>query len=329
MTYAERSYQGQVAVLRPLAKQLAQDFGLQPTKIKLANHGYNTTFRIKTAQHDYALRINVSSQRSTQNVAAEIAWTSQLAESGNISVPKPIASPNGEHVLYAHSPLFTKPLAAVLYTWLPGRPFPERPSLQTYTHLARITKYLHDHPPILPSNATLPSIADSLLGNPLNFHKHGVRGHDQIFTEVREIANQALKKLAKSNPPQAIHYDLHYGNLLMNKATIHVIDFDDCIIAPPLLDVAISFFYFRRDPNGIKKEPAYWQALGSHYSDHGLTTQEFESLIAARRLLLANEILTMENAEIRAMIPVYTAGTVHKLTEFLKTGRYDGTPYKP
>lgn len=319
--FADRSNRSQIATLRPYAQKFAQQFGLKPLKISIANHGFNSTFKIVTASGDYALRINTHSIRTPQNLRAEIAWTSQLAKSP-ISAARPHGSPSGEYILNADLPGHPRPIAAVCYHWLPGRRFPANPSVDLYKSLAVTTANLHKNVPNLADNESLPTLTDCCHDYDFRFTKPEHTLHLPLFQEIRDQANATLKKLAKTNPPQVIHYDLHRSNLKRQGDQIYVLDFDDCLIAPPLMDIAISFYYFRGKPEIRNLEPDFWAAYGSHYSDYGLSEREFEALIAGRRLMLINEFVAIPLEFFQNILPVWIERSVVDFNQFLKTGQF-------
>ncbi|MFM9874464.1 MAG: phosphotransferase enzyme family protein [Fimbriimonadaceae bacterium] len=320
-SFADRSNRSQIATLHPYAKSFAQQFGLNPTLIQIANHGFNSTFKIKTDQGNYALRINTHSIRTPENIHAEVAWTAQLANSP-VSAAKPHPAPTGEYVLYDTLPGHPRPLAAVCYHWLQGRNFPAIPTHNLYNSLALTTQYLHQNPPKLPSNAALPSLTDCCHDYDFRFTKPEHTKHLPLFQKIRDHANSALQKSANTRGTQVIHYDLHRLNLKRQKYTIHVLDFDDCLIAPAIMDMAITFYYFRSNEQLRNLEAGYWQSYGGHFSDFGLEEHEFEALIAGRRLYLINEFVAIPLANMQARIPAWIERSVVDFNNYLANGTF-------
>ncbi len=321
MNYADRSNRSQIATLRPYANSFAQQFGLKPLNIQIINHGFNSTFKVTTDQGKFALRINTHSIRTPENLNAEIAWTSQLASSP-VSAARPHPAPSGEFILYDTLPGHPRPLAAVCYHWLEGRGYPALPTQNLYNSLALTTRYLHKNPTRLPSNANLPVLTDCCHDYDFRFTKPEHTQHLPLFQQIRDRANSALQKSAKSKPPQVIHYDLHRLNLKRQSNTIHVLDFDDCLIAPPIMDIAITFYYFRSQPQMHSMESSFWQAYRGHYSDYGLEESEFEALVAGRRLFLINEFVAIPLASMQARIPAWIERSLVDFNNYLTNGTF-------
>ena len=80
MRFEDLSTAAQVARIRRTAFAALADYPLEVARLRLLNHGFNTTYRVDTTDgRRFALRINVNSRRSPQNLAAEVAWLTALA----------------------------------------------------------------------------------------------------------------------------------------------------------------------------------------------------------------------------------------------------------
>jgi len=328
--FSELTPRAQVALLRPYAAEFAAEYGLKPTNISLANHGFNTTFRIDTDSKTYALRMNINSVRSIENLRAEIFWTSHLANS-SVHAAKPVKAQNGDWILIRTIPSLPRETAVAVYEWLPGRKFPGTPSTSTMQELGRVTRLLHENTDALalPKGADLPVFNDVLLGKPLELREHGFTGDLSVMQAVVDQANDVAKVLAKK-PAQIIHYDLHRYNIMKKGSTLHVLDFDDCLLGWPMVDASVSMYYARTFKPSANfrsvKEPAYWAGFGSQPTDHGISETDFEALVASRRVMLCNELFQMMNADYRKKVVVYANKGAELMASFLKTGVYDPVP---
>ena len=319
--FKNRTNRSQISVLRPHAVEFAQQFGLEPVSIRIANHGFNSTFKVETNRGDFALRINTHSIRSPNNLNAEIAWTSQLRDSP-VTAARPHQAPNGQYILHADLSGHSRPLSAVCYEWLPGRVFPAEPTENLYKSFATLTRNLHRYAPTLGHNEELPTLVDCCHDYPFRFKTTEQRRHLSLFQNIRDLSNEVIYKLAKNNPVQVIHYDLHRLNLKRKGDEVFVLDFDDCLLGSPILDIAISFYYFRGNPKNRALEDAYWRAYGSHYSDFGLSEFDFETLIAGRRLFLLNEFVEIPLEYFQKILPQWIELSVNDFKDFLGTGKF-------
>ena len=80
---------------------------LDVNEVSLINNEYNATFKVTAADStNYALRININSPRSAENIRAEVAWVKFLENVDGILTPRPIANRSGKFVTtvtHAHS----------------------------------------------------------------------------------------------------------------------------------------------------------------------------------------------------------------------------------
>ena len=53
-----------------------------------------------------------------------------------------------------------------------------------------------------------------------------------------------------------------------------------------------------------------------------VSAEVFEGMVAGRNLLLLDDLLEQQNAELRGMIPAYAEASVRRLRSWLDTGRY-------
>lgn len=88
----------------------------------------------------------------------------------------------------------------------------------------------------------------------------------------------------------------------------------------PALDLAITTFYLRGEDPAI--EAALRHGYGSVTTPPLIDGADFETLIAARQLLLANAMLSMSTAELRAQGDDYARTAVDRLRRWLETGTF-------
>jgi Ser/Thr protein kinase RdoA (MazF antagonist) len=124
--------------------------------------------------------------------------------------------------------------------------------------------------------------------------------------------------------PIVLHADLHGGNLKWHAGRLAVFDLDDAGFGVPALDLAISTFYLRDE------DPAIERALRAGYAEvralPEVSVEQFEALVAARQLLLANSLLMSSTASLRAEATAYLDVTAQRLRGWLDTGRFERTP---
>ena len=153
-----------------------------------------------------------------------------------------------------------------------------------------------------------------LVGHP------GIDGSSSaVFRAALDHVQEHYDALWKSGPTMPIHADLHGGNVKWLRGRVAVFDFDDACLGTPVHDLAISTYYLRDDP-------PVEAALREGYSlERALPTWSrdgFEAVVASRNLVLANDVLRITNASVRAAAAQYLANSAIKLRAYLETGRY-------
>jgi len=94
--YEDLDENAQVEVLRRVAVTAAQRYGLRTARLEPVLHGFNTTFRVDTADGArLALRVNTNSVSTAEHVAAQQAWVHAIARDTDLRVPDAVAAPDG------------------------------------------------------------------------------------------------------------------------------------------------------------------------------------------------------------------------------------------
>jgi Ser/Thr protein kinase RdoA (MazF antagonist) len=310
---------GQVARLRPLALEACRRFGIEPESLRLVFHGFNTTFRVLSPDgRVFALRINIGSESSLDQLNAEIAWIRILRSEGRVGVAEAAFTPDGAYIVSLDGPL-GKPVRCVLFSWLDGTLAKKAATPDTCRKLGGATAELHDQARKwrIPEGCRFKALPDLLYGHDF------VLPETDLFLAARDRAIEQFARLAPQ-PRLPIHYDLHLGNAKVNRGKLSVFDFDDAVLAWPILDAVVTIHGLRGFQNRELLERAYWEGLGSRPADFGYTDSEFEGLVASRGLFIANALSTSVHAQFRAQLPRLLELTALRLARFERLGIYAG-----
>lgn len=323
MTFAAMSQRAQVARLRPLAHAALRAYGLEVGALRLLHHGFNTTFRVETVQGPrYALRLNVNSRRTEQQIGAEMAWLTALAQDTALRVPAPQRTLDGALMTHVPSPELGRELPAALFSWLPGRDLGERATPAQMREVGRAAATLHAHARSWtpPEGTGLKGLDHPLMDSPDNF----AADREGLTPERREVIQAALQRVADvlrdlyaRDTPHALHADLHRWNLRWARGHLAVFDFDDSGIGLPVQDLAIAAYDLR--PRG-ELEGALLEGYAAQATPPAYTDAQYETLLAGRNLVLLNDLLDNTTADLRALLPRYLPNSVTKLRHFLDTG---------
>ncbi len=322
--YEELSMRAQVHRLRQVALAALEQYPFEVRRVRLLLHSYNTSFRVDTVDgRRFALRINTNSIKFEANLDAEVAWLEALTNECDVIVPSPQRARDGRLRTEVWFEPLQRSLPVVVMSWLPGRDLDDSPS-DGMRALGRAMARLHEHATAWtpPPGAEFPSHATVLFDIPnilVTDHPLLTAESRRLFGEVLTRTQAAYDAAIEAGPVIALHADLHGGNAKWMRGCLAVFDFDDAADGAPVQDLAISAYYVRDDAVAE-------QALLAGYQEvrplPEFPVDEFEAIVAARNLLLANEVLRMSTADMREIAPPLIANSVLRLRAFMETGMY-------
>lgn len=329
MQYSQLDEAGQIAEVEKLVPGLLAQYGISPDKAVNVNHGFNSAFKVTRGEKAYALRINLGSGKSSNEVLAEMQWLETL--DGEVPAPKPVRTTSGELYTSAYFAPLEKSFNAVLFEWIEGEEVGDEPSNEQLfaigQAMAKLQVFARDLKFTEP--AFLPNINNSLLQA-----KDLLRPNqpEQIDDELYELLLRALKisdevheRLSQTTPLLPIHADLHTGNIIQGPTGISVIDFDDAGMGLPIQDLSINALYTREDK---EREKYVAEGYASVAELPKVSEEDFEILVLARALCLTNAILDMTSAEIVSFLPTYMKRTKVRLQHFFDSGEFLLVPVK-
>ena len=312
-------------MLRPLAANALAQFGVQPASFRLVNFGYNCTYKVvDQSGQAFALRINLSSKKSSSNLRAEVQWLRALTERTDLKVPLPVLTSEGNEFAEIEVPGFSAPVSAVLFRWLDGHTIPDEPTKAQLRAMGAALATMHEFADTWrpTGDAQVQTITDPTQGTP----NHIFGGDERVTPELLKLVRASLEKieavfarLEKTDKPKPIHADLHSGNALWNRGELSVIDFDDAGMGFELQDLAISIFYMREN---TEKEKVFLEGYRRIRELPSFEQRELEALLASRNILLLSDLLVSTNAELIEFLPTYIERTKLRLENYLKTGQY-------
>lgn len=309
MSFAAFSRQRQTRVIRKALQDLVGD-----VPIRLVTHGFNSTYRVMHPDGDAAVRLNINSRRTPRMVRGEVAFVQRAHDQG-VQVPEPALIFGGGATTTVKIEGIPHDVPVAAYRWVEGRAPSEVCSPATTYNLGSTMSSLHRAAKgwKLPEGCDRPTYRDVLDGQPW-------RMTGSAAAEVRRRADEVLSSLGQ---PHLVHFDLHLGNVKIRDGRLTAYDFDDSVWGHPAADAAQTLFYFRWAPDVSRAESAFWEGLGANPETLGVDVSTIELLVAARAVLLANDILGSVSQEFILMAPRYVEVTELRLQYFLETGVYD------
>lgn len=253
-----------------VAQQALSHWGISDAKVTLIAQRENTVFRVKTGTStDYALRLHRPGYQSTAAIRSELDWMRHLGRSG-IQLPTPVPLPSGALMIEQGG------YCIDLLSWLDGEPLGKsgvpldlRDRTGVFLAIGQTLAQIHDASDSwsVPDGFTRPSWGlEGLLGDePLwgRFWENPALSAEDaaILSRVRQEARAVLQN--GSFDFGLIHADFVRENVLINRTTVQVIDFDDCCFGYRLFDVATALIKNRREPDYPDLESALLQGYGS------------------------------------------------------------------
>jgi Ser/Thr protein kinase RdoA (MazF antagonist) len=294
-----------------------------PIDVKSAvtiNYEYNATLKVETNDGQFfALRINTNSPRTTENLKAEIAWVRHLAADGRVKVPQPIQNLQGEfHTSILHE-ISGRMFHCVLYSWIKGEELEDEPTDEQLFALGAAMATMHNMARdfTLPAGASLPIFDDALWWT----EDFLLSEKSSLDTDARSLISQALSaikagvdKLYVDSTPILIHADMHGGNVLWDKGSLSVIDFDDSGFGLPLQDLATAMYYL----DTPEQDAAFRQGYESIAPVPECSEKVMKMLYLQRRIILLNYLYETSNLEHRSMIPEYQEETLRRIRTYLE-----------
>ena len=311
-TFADMTIEEQIASMDGCLHEVLSQYALGEYETESINHEFNSTFKVTTAAGEkFALRINVNSNRTNENLNAEIFWISSIQ---SVKVPKPVLNRDGSAVSLGWHEATSRRLASVLYTWLEGEEPGDEPTEEQCFALGAAMAKLHIEAAgmVLPEGCELKDYTDvfwgekNLLTGPAS---KLARDEQDKVAEVLAKVSAVLVELRGDSQLQPIHADMHPWNVMWHEGELAVFDFDDSGLGLPIQDLMTSIYYL----DTPEQDAALLAGYASVAPVPKHTPEQRQLLLLQRRLLLLNYLLETSNPEHAAMVPEYQAETFRRL----------------
>ena len=317
--FALLDLEGQKEHVLDLARSVLYEYPFEINSVEIINFEFNATFKVVTKKNEmFALRINVNSDRTYENLLGEIAFVSFLNDKQAVNLPKPIASKKGEFALTVASALLERDLSVALYSWLEGEELGDEPSEDALRKLGAAMAAMHLATAnfALPDNAKLPLLKDFLWQtqdvifapcSPLS--KEDI----ELLTKAKNEIEEIIENLYSGSKAIAIHADLHGANIFTHGDQIYIFDFDDSGFGLPIQDLATALYYLDTPEQDAELLAGYQSVSELPRHDK----HQLDGLLLQRRIILLNYLYETTNQEHRDMAPDYLVETLRRVRVFL------------
>ena len=305
--------------LTAFATELLKDYGIHGAKVSCINFEFNATFAVESESGaKYALRININSTRTVENMKGEIEWVRHLNRTSGIHTPTPIATVKDNYIVSALHADSGQTLYGLMYSWLEGEELGDEPTLSQLHEVGRAMATLHQESTdfALSADAALPTFNDFFWGTEdfLFSDKSVLSDTDRaLIQQAHDLIMQFTNDLYQNSKVHIIHADMHGWNLMWNEDQLSVFDFDDCGYGVEAQDLAVTLYYL--------DTPEQDEALLNGYkSVRPLPTYSanaMKALLLQRRLLLLSYLFETKNQEHKEMLPAYLEKSLERVSTFL------------
>jgi Ser/Thr protein kinase RdoA (MazF antagonist) len=314
-SFASMTVEEQIASLDDCLAAILSHYDLGQYETESINHEFNSTFKVSfSLGQTFALRINVNSTRTIENLRAEIGWVSQIK---SVSVPKPQLNLDGSAVSFGWHEASGRELPGVLYSWLDGEELGDEPTADQLQALGAAMAKMHLEAAnlVLPEGALFPEYLDAFWGAPdfLTSASSALsEGEKTLIRDVLTKVTDTLVELRGEQALQPIHADLHPWNAMWHEGAVSVFDFDDSGLGLPIQDLATAIYYLDTTEQDAALRAGYESVapLPTH------TPEKLKLLLLQRRLLLLNYLYETSNPEHAALITEYQEETIRRIVDF-------------
>ena len=305
--------------LTTFAAELLKGYGINDAKVSCINFEFNATFAVESDSGiKYALRININSTRTVENMQAEVQWVRHLNRTSGINTPTPIATLKDQYIVSGLHADSGQTLYGVMYSWLEGEEIGDEPTMEQLHEVGRAIARLHQESTdfALTGDNALPTFNDFFWSTEdfLFSEKSELSDQDRgLLEQARDEIMRYTDELYQSTPAHIIHADFHGWNLMWDEGQLSIFDFDDCGFGVEAQDLAVALYYLdtpEQDAallNGyksIKPLPTYSELA-------------MKALQLQRRLLLLNYLFETKNQEHKELLPAYLEKSLERVSTFL------------
>ena len=325
------SHREQLDVLLELAEAATANYDLPPgVAVAMINLSENATYKVEAPDGSrWALRIHRDGYHSKAAIASELAWLTDLRDSGVVVTPKAVKGKDGEIIQMVGHAKLARPRHVVLSEWETGaEPGIGEDLSEPFEILGEVTARMHLHarqwrrPPWF---TRFTWDFETSLGEA---RPHWGRWREgmgvdaakaKLFGRTVDLIGKRLAAYGEGTDRFGlIHCDLRLANLLIDEKAVKVIDFDDCGFGWYMYDAATPVSFYEHEPQVpdlIESwKRGYRRVLALSKADE----DEIPTFIMLRRLLLVAWIGShAETGLARSMGLPYTEGTVGLCESYL------------
>ena len=333
--FSDLTRRGRARRLRPIARQALEERGLGDCSLVFLADDTNTLFRARaSAGPGFVVRIGVHGPvaHSPAEAQAETEWLASLRASG-LTVPEPVPDSRGRLVSELSAPGVEGQRVVVVFRWLPGSLLQERLTPANLEAYGRLAAELHRHAAGFrrPGKSPLPrydrlfpfdqpEVLFAASPSPLLPPERLA-----VFRRAAERVEEAIARLKATGPLRLLHGDFHVWNVLVHRGNLAAIDFEDLMWGWPIQDIGTALYYLFHRPDFAAVRDGFRRGYEQVSPWPEVAPGDLETFIAARALVLANDVLQMPPDTLAHLdVPEFFARAERRLRAVLDGGVFAG-----
>ncbi|MBA3872318.1 MAG: phosphotransferase [Anaerolineae bacterium] len=332
MTFANLTYEQQIAQLKSAAESILHHYGLTGAQVELLSYANNAVFKVTVSPDvHYVLRVHRPGHKKVEWIFSELVWLTTLNEHSHVQVPHPIPTQNGAWLVGADVETLDAQLPCVLFQWIEGQFYTAADiSIDNVYQAATFVAGLHEFSSTFkaPQGFTRPRLdSEGLFGeqspyNPGEGARIFTADQKLVFAAVEDRVRTVFNELdALPHSFGVIHADFLPKNFLFTPTGVAAIDFDDVSWGYYLYDLAPTLLLFKAESRYAELREAWLSGYASVRALPPRHADYLEAFMAARHLASCRwQAGHLHNPRIREHAAEVIAHRTEDLRRFLDTG---------
>jgi Ser/Thr protein kinase RdoA (MazF antagonist) len=146
-----------------------------------------------------------------------------------------------------------------------------------------------------------------------------------VFRRAADGVEEAIARLKATGPLRLLHGDFHVWNVLVHRGNLAAIDFEDLMWGWPIQDIGTALYYLFHRPDFAAVRDGFRRGYEQVSPWPEAAPGDLETFIAARALVLANDVLQMPPDTLADLdVPEFFARAERRLRAVLDRGVFAG-----
>lgn len=264
---------------------------------RLINVSENATYLVEAAGgYRSILRVHREDYHTKRAIECELLWMDALNAEHCVVTPDVIPGRNGQAVQLAELSGYLPPRFLVMFEFVEGdQPDESQDLAGPFEELGEMAAKTHEHSIAWARSGDFERLTwdlDAFYGPTATWGNWrdgpnvdaGIRA---VLERVESTVTQRLQRFGQSDQRYGlIHADMRLANLLIDKGTTRLIDFDDCGFGWFLYDFAAGISFIEDDPQIPAMRDAWVRGYRKHRPMSAEEEREIDSFIMLRRMAL-------------------------------------------